>query len=132
MLNLRELDVLAILWAKEEPLTAVEIVEGKKGLTQSTVTAVLRALLKKELVEVDGVTHSGKVLSRTYRPTQKSVAAIVDHLKEDYQRVSDVISPSELCMKIIEMTGEKDKLTKKEITKLKNFIKEYEKKRDDE
>ena len=113
-------------------MTAVEIVEGKKGLTQSTVTAVLRALLKKELVEVDGVTHSGKVLSRTYRPTQKSVAAIVDHLKEDYQRVSDVISPSELCMKIIEMTGEKDKLTKKEITKLKNFRKEYEKKRDDE
>lgn len=69
-LNPRELDVLNILWKSEEAMTSTDIVNEMRGLTQSTVIAVLRKLLKDDLVEVCGVTHSGKVLSRTYRPTE--------------------------------------------------------------
>ena len=46
-MNRRELDVLSILLGTSEPKTVMEIVKSKSGLTQSTVTAVLRKLLEK-------------------------------------------------------------------------------------
>lgn len=58
MMNPRELDVLDILWKSEEPMMATDIVNAgglDSGLTQSTVTAVLRKLLNAQLVEVVGV-----------------------------------------------------------------------------
>lgn len=65
-LNPRELEVLKILHENERALTSTEIVNSGEELTQSTVQAVLRKLLAAELVEVQGVTHSGNVLSRTF------------------------------------------------------------------
>ena len=84
-MNPRELDVLNILWKSDEPMTSTDIVNEQKGLTQSTVIAVLRKLLKDELVEVSGVTHSGKVLSRTYRPTEASREIILENFQNDYR-----------------------------------------------
>jgi len=81
-------------------MTAIDIVNRKKELTQSTVTAVLRRLLKAGLVQVDGVTHSGKVLSRTYRPAEASKSAILDHFTAQYKSFAGVISPEETCMAI--------------------------------
>ena len=54
MMNPRELDVLNILWKSEAPMMATDIVNAGEGLTQSTVTAVLRKLLNAKLVEVVG------------------------------------------------------------------------------
>ena len=82
MLNPRELDVLNILWKSDQPMMATDIVNAGEGLTQSTVTAVLRKLLRANLVEVAGVTHSGKVLSRTYRPTEASREAILQNFSD--------------------------------------------------
>lgn len=104
-MNPRELDVLNILWKSDEPMMATDIVNAKKGLTQSTVTAVLRKMLSKELVEVVGVTHSGRVLSRTYRPTEKSKQAIKDHFLEMYSGFMDVVEPEEMCEAIRQFKG---------------------------
>ena len=126
MLNVREMDVLSILWKTDEEMTAIDIVNERKELTQSTVTAVLRGLLKRGLVEVRGVTHSGKVLSRTYRPTPGSITAITEHFVEFYKEISDVFNPSEMCMNILTMSEDKER-TKKEITNLKKFLRKYQK-----
>ncbi len=100
-MNERELDVLNILFQSKDPMMATDIVfTGKKGLTQSTVTAVLRKLLNDELVEVVGVTHSGKVLSRTYRPTEKAKEVILEHFLNQYSLFKDVILPKEMCAAI--------------------------------
>lgn len=125
-MNVRELDVLNILWKHEEAMTAIDIVNERKELTQSTVTAVLRKLLKAELVSVEGVTHSGKVLSRTYRPTEASKEAILENFKEDYKSFSNVISESSICETILKGSDDKDHI-KAEIKRLKAIIKEYEK-----
>lgn len=102
-LNPRELDVLNILYSTEEPMIVTDIINRGDGLTQSTVTAVLRKLLKAELVEVTGITHSGRVLSREYRPTEKSKQAIKEHFVGQYSMFRDVIKPEEMCAKIMEM-----------------------------
>lgn len=126
-LNPRELDVLNILWKTGIPMTSTDIVNEMKGLTQSTVIAVLRKLLKDNLVEVCGVTHSGKVLSRTYSPTEASREVIMNNFANDYASFRNVISKSDLCAAILHVEQSPEKM-KSEIAKLKKIIKEYESK----
>lgn len=96
-MNPRELDVLNILWKTDAPMISTEIVNAGEGLTQSTVTAVLRKLLQANMVEVVGIAHSGKVLSRTYRPTKESRELLMNHFLEQYMQFKDVIKPDEMC-----------------------------------
>lgn len=103
MLNDRELDVLNILWKSENAMTSTDIVNEMRGLTQSTVIAVLRNLLKDELVEVEGVTHSGKVLSRTYRPTEKSREVLFNDFVELYKRFNAVVPADQLAQEILKV-----------------------------
>ena len=126
-LNQRELDVLNILWKSEDPMTSTDIVNEMRGLTQSTVIAVLRKLLKDELVEVCGVTHSGKVLSRTYRPTAASREVILNNFATDYANFRNVVSKSDICAAILHVEQSPDKM-KDELEKLKKIIAEYERK----
>ena len=126
MLSQRELDVLSILWSAEKSLTVTEIVEQKKGLTQSTVTAILRKLLNNGLVEVDGLTHSGRVLSRMYKPNEKSLQVVLNYFGSMYSRFSDVISISDMCRYIYGMDGDNGEVMKKEIAQLEEYLKEYE------
>lgn len=108
MLNDRELDVLNILWKFKKPMTSTDVVNEMRGLTQSTVIAVLRKLLKDELVEVNGVTHSGKVLSRTYCPTEKSKEVLFNGFIELYQKFSSVVPADQLAQEILK-AGENKK-----------------------
>lgn len=108
MLNDREFDVLNILWKTQEPMTSTDIVNEMRGLTQSTVIAVLRNLLKDELVEVSGVTHSGKVLSRTYRPTEKSKEVILNDFVELYERFRAVVPADQLVQEILKVGKSKE------------------------
>ena len=124
-LNPRELDVLNILWRTGEAMTSTDIVNEQRGLTQSTVIAVLRKLLKDDLVQVDGVTHSGKVLSRTYRPTENSREVIVRNFADDYANFKNVISKSDLCAAILHIEQTPEQM-KEEISKLKDILAEYE------
>lgn len=109
-LNARELDVLNILFKKGEPMMVTDIVcfDMKKGLTQSTVTAVLRKMLQDNIVEVVGVTHSGKVLSRTYRPAPAAKEAVLQYFSSCYLQFQDMISPEEL-FKYIKICKERAK-----------------------
>lgn len=127
MMNPRELDVLNILWKSEGPLMATDIVNAGEGLTQSTVTAVLRKLLHANLVEVVGVTHSGKVLSRTYRPTAESKKAILDSFTENYNYFKNVIDKVSLFSALLKSDSSKEEM-KKDIVDMKKMLNDYEKK----
>ncbi len=125
MMNPRELDVLNILWQSDEPMMATDIVNAGEGLTQSTVTAVLRKLLHANLVEVVGVTHSGKVLSRTYRPTETSRDVILKDFADSYSCFRAIISKSSLFAALLK-TSEDPKEIAKDISELKSMLKEFE------
>lgn len=125
MINPRELDVLNILWKSEQPLMATDIVNAGDGLTQSTVTAVLRKLLRAKLVEVAGITHSGKVLSRTYSPTEASREAILQDFTDNYNSFSDVVSKSSLFAALLK-TNDNAEQVKNDISELRAMLKDYE------
>lgn len=128
-LNPRELDVLNVLWKKsDDALTSTDIVNEQRGLTQSTVIAVLRKLLQDNLVEVTGVTHSGKVLSRTYRPTEESKNVILQNFAEQYSHFKNVVSKTQLFDAILAIEQEPEQM-KKEIADIKDLLTKYEKKK---
>lgn len=91
-LNSKELDVIKILHESDHALTSTEIVNSDIELTQSTVQAVLRKLLANELVEVQGVTYSGNVLSRTFGLTAKSKDILTDKFLQDYKSFRSIIN----------------------------------------
>ncbi len=124
-MNPRELDVLNILWKSDAPLTSTDIVNGGPDLTQSTVIAVLRKLLKAELIEVCGVTHSGKVLSRTYRPTEASRQMILQNFTDSYANFRNVIPKADICAAIMQI-DDNPVQTKKEIERLKVMLANFE------
>lgn len=106
MIHPRELEILNILWGSDKALTSTDIVEAGKGLSQSTVQAVLRKLLKEGLVEVDGITHSGNVLSRTFRPVEKSKEIVLRQFIEQYKGISNIVSKGEVIKALEKMKGE--------------------------
>lgn len=127
MMNPRELDVLNILWKANRPMMATDIVNEGEGLTQSTVTAVLRKLLHAKLVEVVGVTHSGKVLSRTYRPSESSREVILNDFANNYSYFRDIIPKSTLFAALLDTNPSAEEY-RKDLDDMKNMLKEYEQK----
>lgn len=95
-MNKRELEVICIIAKAGTPLTSTQIVMQKKELTQSTVQAVLRILLKRGDVDTVGVTHSGNVLSRTFAITEKGKEHILNDLLDHYRMISSVVSVNEV------------------------------------
>lgn len=124
-LNPRELDVLNILWKSEAPMMATDIVSAQAGLTQSTVTAVLRKLLQEGLVEVTGITHSGRVLSRIYRPTEASKELILQDFTTAYNSFNGIISEAVLCAAIL-TNNKSPEHTKAELSKLRDLLAAFE------
>ena len=51
-LTSREVDIMNILWENEKPLIASEIADARPDLTINTVQAVLRKLLKYQLIDI--------------------------------------------------------------------------------
>lgn len=95
-MNNRELDVLSILWGANRPLTSSEIVNAGKGLSQSTVQAVLRKLLTEKIVKVSGITHSGNVLSRQYEPDTRAKEMVMKYFIDRYRGFEKIISKEEV------------------------------------
>ncbi|MBD5528310.1 MAG: hypothetical protein HDR02_07880 [Lachnospiraceae bacterium] len=127
-LNPRELEVLKILHESERALTSTEIVNSGAELTQSTVQAVLRKLLANELVEVQGVTHSGNVLSRTFGATEKSKDVLIEKFLQDYKSFRSIISMQTAVAGMLEQNS--DAATKeKDIKELEKLLADLKKKK---
>lgn len=108
-LNPRELEVLKILHASETPLTSTQIVRAGEDLTQSTVQAVLRKLMANEMIEVQGVTHSGNVLSRTFGATEKSKDILTQRFLDSYKDYRKIISIRKAVEGMLDMEEDEEK-----------------------
>ena len=128
-LNPRELEVLKILHESERALTSTEIVNSGAELTQSTVQAVLRKLLANELVEVQGVTHSGNVLSRTFGPTAKSKDVLTEKFLQDHKSFRSIISMQTAVAGMFKLNDDESKKEKdiKDLEKLLADLKKQKK-----
>ena len=122
ILNKRELDVLDILWHSDIPMTSIEIAMYGTGLSQSTVQSVLRKLLKSGYVQVSGITHSGKTISRQYTPTPDSQAAILESLADTYSHFS-ALFPKEA---VIASLYDSQKISLSELDQLNHELQKFD------
>ena len=118
-LTRRQEDIMKILWESDKPLIASEIEKKQDDLNINTVQATLRALMKKNAIEVADIVYSGTVLSRSYRPIIS-----LDHVITEYdQVVSKVLNDKNLIAHYVDEINDLAA-----ITELEKIIKEKRKK----
>lgn len=118
-LTRRQEDIMKILWESDKPLIASEIVKRQDDLNINTVQATLRALIKKNAIEVADIVYSGTVLSRSYRPILNRDQVITEY----DQVVSKVLKDINLIAQYVDEVN--DLAT---ITELEKLIKEKKEK----
>ena len=101
MIHQRDIEILNILFSSGNALTSGDIVAYGNRLSQSTVQAVLKKLLKEGFVAVEGTAHSGNVLSRTYRPTETAREAIKKQYLDAYNSISHIVSVDEIIHELM-------------------------------
>lgn len=118
-LTRRQKDIMKILWESDKPLIASEIVKRQDDLNINTVQATLRALIKKNAIEVADIVYSGTVLSRSYRPILNRDQVITEY----DQVVRKVLKDKNLIAQYVDEVN--DLAT---ITELEKLIKEKKEK----
>ena len=94
MLTNREYEILSIINNAEKNIIASDIVKENKNnnLTINTVQAVLKKLLKAELIEIDEIVYSGTVLTRAYKVSKKTPKLIAKMLVKDFKEYEHFVS----------------------------------------
>lgn len=130
MLNLtkRDMDVLNILWESEEPKTATMISKAGDGLTMNTTQAVLRKLLKNNLIEIADIVYSGTVLTRSYKSVIRQEEFLLQKLVHQYKSMGKKVSKATILAFLLDSEEDPERL-KKDIQEIEEFIKEYREKR---
>lgn len=125
-LTKRDMDILNILWHSSNPMTAAEITSAKEGLTINTVQAVLRKLLKQELIEVADIVYSGTVLCRNYRASVSAEEVTLSRFINEIRQFSEKISVSSFAAALLDTETDK-KMRAKEIQNLERLLEDYKK-----
>lgn len=121
----RDLDILQILWDAPDSMTALEIVKQRPDLTMNTVQAVLRKLLKQDLIRVNRIVYSGTVLSRSFSPAISSEDFVILQMKENIKEIGNINKTSFVAALFEEETDAEKAL--KEIEELETMLSDYKK-----
>ena len=109
MLTNREYDVLKIIYDSEKPLIASEVTTKMEGLTINTVQAVLKKLLRTEIIEVAEIVYSGTVLSRSYKVGKNAPAIIAKDFANEIKKYDGFVDYDKL---IAALEKQRDKAKK--------------------
>ena len=93
----REIQILNTLFSSGHPMTAQDIVRENPGLSQSTVQAIVRKLCNSGLIEVVEMVHSGNVLARAFKGTEKAKQEALMYMLDEYQKISGILSIAEVA-----------------------------------
>ncbi len=95
MLTKSEKQIMELLWSCGRPLTCVEIIENSDDKTwkDSYVHIMIRSLLKKEMIKVDGVELVCKNYARRFGPAMTKDEYIVKTLMNENVWTNDKMPP---------------------------------------
>lgn len=123
----REREIMEILWESSESLTASEITGKKEALSINTVQALLKKLLKKELIQVNRIVYSGTVLCRSYCPSVSPEAFETQRYIENMKELEKGdFSSSRFVAALLDLEEDSGKALK-EIEELEKLLEEKKK-----
>lgn len=120
----RDIDIMNILWDSSVTMTASDIIRANSELTMNTVQAVLRKLLKSNLIEVADIVYSGTVLSRSYKPVISAEDFAVSKISTDISEFKGDVPITSLVSAFLEMEPDEAKRVQ-EIQELEQLLNEY-------
>lgn len=130
MLNLtkRDMDVLNVLWESDEPKTATMISKSGDGLTMNTTQAVLRKLLKNNLIEIADIVYSGTVLTRSYKSVICQEEFLLQKLVYQYKSMSKKVSKAAILAMLLDSEEDPERF-QQDLKDITEFIEGYKEKR---
>lgn len=96
MLHPRELQILNTMAKLNKPVIAQDIAIESK-ISQSTVQAVLRKMLKDGYIENVGVIHSNNVFSRQFSITEKAQTEVINQMVELIYGIQNIVPIDKIC-----------------------------------
>lgn len=122
----RDLDILTVLWNSSKSMTASEITSANPDLKINTVQAVLRKLLKNNVIEVSDIVYSGTVLSRSYAPKISRKDFALFKLTSEYHNLGKDLSKASLVASLLDTESDEEKV-QNDIIQLKEMLDHYKK-----
>ena len=119
-LSKKELEVMKVIWKSKKSLMASEIAKIS-NISISTVHVVVNNLLAKNMIVIDEIVYSGKVLSRCYKPVisaknyevRKAAAMLKELITPDFSAssfVAALLGQEKDPQKVLDELNELEKL----------------------
>lgn len=125
-LSKKELEVMKVIWKSKKSLMASEIAKIS-NISISTVHVVVNNLLAKNMIVIDEIVYSGKVLSRCYKPV---ISAKNYEIRKATAMLKELITPdfsaSSFVAALLGQEKDRQKILN-ELDELENLIKEKKK-----
>lgn len=120
LLSETELDIMQLLWKENNGLSRPEILarmEGKEW-NPNSIHQVLNSMMKKGVLQVDGMARCGKVYGRTYIPTMTQQ----EFLARRTQEITPGLSAKERLLGVVAALTEHDGIDADTINELEQLL----------
>lgn len=120
LLSETELDIMQILWKEETGLSRPEILSHmeNKNWNPNSIHQVLNSMMKKGVLQVDGMARCGKVYGRTYMPTMTQQ----EFLARRTQEITPGLSSKERLLGIVAALTEQDGIDAETLMELERLL----------
>lgn len=120
LLSETELDIMQILWKAKTGLSRPEILSHmeSKDWNPNSIHQVLNSMMKKGVLQVDGMARCGKVYGRTYMPTMTQQ----EFLARRTQEITPGLSSKERLLGIVAALTEQDGIDSETLMELERLL----------
>lgn len=120
LLSETELDIMQLLWKEKNGLSRPEILSRleDKAWNPNSIHQVLNSMMKKGVLQVDGMARCGKVYGRTYTPTMTQQEFLVRRTQE----ITPGLSSKERLLGVVAALTEQDGIDAETIIELEQLL----------
>ena len=125
LLSETELDIMQLLWEEDTGLSRPEILSRLEGKdwNPNSIHQVLNSMMKKGVLQVDGMARCGKIYGRTYTPTMTQQ----EFLARRTQEITPGLTTKERILGVVAALADQEGLDAETIQELENLLEEHKK-----
>ena len=120
LLSETELDIMQLLWEEDTGLSRPEILSRLEGKdwNPNSIHQVLNSMMKKGVLQVDGMARCGKIYGRTYTPTMTQQ----EFLARRTQEITPGLTTKERILGVVAALADQEGLDAETIQELEQLL----------
>lgn len=125
LLSETELDIMQLLWEEDTGLSRPEILSRLEGKdwNPNSIHQVLNSMMKKGVLQVDGMARCGKIYGRTYTPTMTQQ----EFLARRTQEITPGLTTKERILGVVAALANQEGLDAETIQELEQLLETHKK-----